>query len=334
MAKNIITELSKEQQVIISSYIKKWQVSATLTKPIDRQKATEAIKNAYQQSNYAEPEIIFCGSPWAAIDRIIRTKNFPAYLGCDISHKFRKRVLNSLLHLLKRQLDESLFYKLMNQIQYSEYPNHLDRDNSIKAFNFPMGIQSCTETQLLNDIARMETKDLDISELLDAMTRPADWYSWGCLFDFCISVLDLQRDRRKWQVVQELMQQCDFIFQFENVCLVCDRPSKLLFDRQNVLHAEWEYALQFADGYGVYAYHGGERLEGKRCNNNEYLEPGTRVKLRSTKEYGIVVHCWYSDEIFDFDCYVAFYGTSFLDPETECRPYILRYAAVSLEVLE
>ncbi len=130
------------------------------------------------------------------------------------------------------------------------------------------------------------------------------------------------------------MQYCGFIFLFENVCIACDRPYKLSFDQQNSLHGEGKYALEFIDGYGVYAYHGGEPPEGKRCKNNEYIEPGTRVKLLHTGEYGIVVHCWYSDEISDFDCYVAFFGTSFPDRETHCRPYIFRYAAVSLEILE
>lgn len=65
-----------------------------------------------------------------------------------------------------------------------------------------------------------------------------------------------------------------------------------------------------------------------------YIKPGTKVRLPSTGEYGIVVHCWYSEEIYDYDCYVAFYGTSFPDDKTDCRPYIFRYAAVALEILE
>ena len=333
MSKSIITELSNKQEVLLASYRQKWQAKTKSIRPIDREQITQTIKNAYQESNYSEPEIIFFGSPFAAIKKVIANEDFKTYLGRDISLKFRKRILDHVLHIFERQLSESLFYKLMNQIQYSEYPNHLDQNNRIKAFNFPVGIKSCTEAQLLKDFDRIETDYSDVSHLLDALTRPADWYSWGCMFDFCVSVLDLQHDRRKWQIVNQLMQHSDFIFQFENVCLVCDRPDKLLFDRQNFLHGSWEYALQFADGYGVYAYHGGERPEGRQCNNDEYIEP-TKVKLPSTGEYGIVTHCWYNDKIFDFDCYVAFYGTSFPDRETECLPYILRYGAVSLEILE
>ncbi|MGK7939002.1 MAG: DUF6745 domain-containing protein [Crocosphaera sp.] len=330
----MITQLSEKQITVLSTYIEKWKAITSSTQLIEQEKAKLAIKNAYEESNYPEPEIIFFGSPFAAIKKIIVTKNFKSYLGRNINKKFRKRVWEHLFHLIKRQLDEPIFYQLINQILYPGYPNHLDRANLPKGFHFPMGIENCVEAQLFRDFDRIETDNSDISNLLEALTRPVGWSGWVCMFDFCISILGVQHDHKKWHVVKELMQYCDFIFQFENVCIVCDRPCKLSFDRKNRLHAEWEYALQFADGYGVYAYHGGECPEGKHCKNNEYLEPGTKVKLPSTGEYGIVVHCWYSNEIYDFDCYVAFYGTSFPDPETDCRPYIFRYAAVSLEILE
>jgi hypothetical protein len=38
--------------------------------------------------------------------------------------------------------------------------------------------------------------------------------------------------------------------------LICDRPIKLSLDDENRLHAEGEPAIQFADGYTLYSYHG------------------------------------------------------------------------------
>jgi hypothetical protein len=62
------------------------------------------------------------------------------------------------------------------------------------------------------------------------------------------------------------MQTCGFIFQFEKACIACDRPSKLLLDQQNRLHAEEEPALQFPDGYSVHAHHGIHPSEAQRYN--------------------------------------------------------------------
>ena len=39
-------------------------------------------------------------------------------------------------------------------------------------------------------------------------------------------------------------------------CIKHDRPFKLSFDAENLLHADAEPALQFADGYSVFANHG------------------------------------------------------------------------------
>ncbi|MEG5041636.1 hypothetical protein QUB14_22530 [Microcoleus sp. B3-D2] len=53
-----------------------------------------------------------------------------------------------------------------------------------------------------------------------------------------------------------LFEHCGFIFPFEKFCAVCDRPRHLRFDSQNRLHAEGEPAIEFADGWNFYYYHG------------------------------------------------------------------------------
>jgi hypothetical protein len=93
----------------------------------------------------------------------------------------------------------------------------------------------------------------DISYLANSITLPPEWAILGCMFDFCISVLNVRHDKKKWKVLQDLMQYCSFLFLFEKVCILCDRPVKLSFNRENMLQAEREPALQFTDGYSVYA---------------------------------------------------------------------------------
>lgn len=53
-----------------------------------------------------------------------------------------------------------------------------------------------------------------------------------------------------------LAQNCGFWYPFEGVCFVCDRPSALNIDDQGRLHSTSEAAMQFADGYALYQYHG------------------------------------------------------------------------------
>lgn len=75
-----------------------------------------------------------------------------------------------------------------------------------------------------------------------------------------------------------------------------------------------------------------------RSASEGYLSPGTRVRYDGLgddrPEYGVVVHCWMDQEIRAFDCYVAFFGSAEPIGKPDEKPYILRYAAMSLTVIE
>lgn len=69
-----------------------------------------------------------------------------------------------------------------------------------------------------------------------------------------------------------------------------------------------------------------------------YLPPGTRVRYGGLEdgqpEYGVVVHCWFDDECDGYDCYIAFFGPAEPLGKPPRRPYVLRYFASSLEVVD
>ena len=69
---------------------------------------------------------------------------------------------------------------------------------------------------------------------------------------------------------------------------------------------------------------------------NKFLAAGTRVTYNGTgkPEYGVIVHCWHNWEIDAYDCYVAFFGDAIPDAMPAEKPYVLRYAATSLTVLD
>ncbi len=70
------------------------------------------------------------------------------------------------------------------------------------------------------------------------------------------------------------------------------------------------------------------------------LMPGTKVRRDAIwdddtvrSEFGIVIHCWYEDEIAGYDCYVAFFGDTYPAAKPLDKPYVLRYSTASLTVL-
>jgi hypothetical protein len=77
------------------------------------------------------------------------------------------------------------------------------------------------------------------------------------ILDFLISYLSCEHHCcEEWETLQAIMTHCPWIFSFQETCLICDRPTKISFDSENRLHAEGEPAIQFADGFSVYAHHG------------------------------------------------------------------------------
>lgn len=118
------------------------------------------------------------------------------------------------------------------------------------------------EIQLVDDLVNSGLYFGDILDFTNNMFRTADWSISGCILDFCISVLNVGHNKRKWQVLQDLIQDCGFIFQFEKVCICCNRPYNLSFDTQNQLHAKGKPAIKFRDVYSIYTYHG-EHPSGK-----------------------------------------------------------------------
>ena len=74
--------------------------------------------------------------------------------------------------------------------------------------------------------------------------------------DFAFSVLGYPCKSKCWQALQQLVQNCGWIFAVGNTCIICDRPTKILFDENKQLHAEGESALEYADGFAIYVYHG------------------------------------------------------------------------------
>jgi hypothetical protein len=256
-SRKIIDDLTAEQEALLPAYREKWRSICVSTEPIDRQKVAEVVKAAYLASDYPEPEILFYSSPLAAIQQVIQIENYRASFGKKIGIRFNKRVVDHIQSGLFQQLESRFQIKLRNQVQYPDFPHYPTQGKPLRSY-FPHSISWHVGNQIITDFEKLmpELELADLTYFTDVLERPADRAVWSCFMDFCISVLGLHHDRKKWQAYQQLIQHSGFLFKYEKVCIACDRPCKLRFDSDNHLHAQDEPALQFADGYSVYATHG------------------------------------------------------------------------------
>ena len=70
------------------------------------------------------------------------------------------------------------------------------------------------------------------------------------------SFLNCSHTQSYWQAFQGILSNCGLIFCTDTEVLICYRPTQLHLDNLNRLHAEGKPAMQFADGYSIYALHG------------------------------------------------------------------------------
>jgi hypothetical protein len=255
--KSAITILTSEQELLIPVYREKWLPIAYSTAPLDRDREIAAINAAYRLSSYPEPEILFYNNPLQAIQSIARVGERPQnYLGRDLTTKFLKRVFDHLTNIINRQITVELRYKLQDRMRYIDPPYFWTEKNPIIS-SFPFG-SNCLQEQLTIDLDKLnpELEYQYTCQFTNWITRPAEWAVIACTLDFCISVLKLEYDRQRWNAIQQLIQHCGFLMRFERVCIAFPRPTKMLFDENKQLHGDRESALEFPDGYSVYAHHG------------------------------------------------------------------------------
>lgn len=241
MSQKKITKLTPEQEALIPVYHEKWRKIALSTERIDREKATHAVKEAFGLFGSYQPEILFCDGVNTALNIILDSPYIEQISeGHNLARIFYHELSGHLVNILPNKISISLIKKLIINLK-----EELKKKISIEVDN-----QVCHKLDNHGiDYYSWEPYDHIIIE-------PEVWACDGSYLDFCFSVLNCTYPQRKWNIFESLVKNCGWIFPFENICIVCDRPSKISFDNQNRLHAEAEPAIQFTDGYSLYAYHG------------------------------------------------------------------------------
>ncbi|MDJ0703580.1 MAG: hypothetical protein QNJ46_09895 [Leptolyngbyaceae cyanobacterium MO_188.B28] len=215
-----ITQLTRDQATLIPEFREKWRALTLSTQPVDPQKATEAVEQAYRSIGLPKPETVFFTSPYAALQS----------RGDAVDVKQSQEIKDRLRRQLWRRLASQLEVRLFAQLS-SELEQRLWRQLKLQLWNrlddsFAQGIQ------------------------------PEALAYWGVKLDFCISVLKCSHNPHLWDIYQGLMQHCGWLIPMGRLCGICDRPRQLLFNRENRLHAEARPAVEFSDGHCLYAYQG------------------------------------------------------------------------------
>jgi hypothetical protein len=152
-----IDRLTPEQFALIPVYIKKWEKIALSTERIDRQKATEAIKDVYAEINLKDPKMIFCNSPHDTANTFAKVKNclgdsVTSSIFCVIPGQLRDSIwhqIKTLGSIIKNEIcKREALLKIVRNIDVK--PIHLLKmtcpsTNHVHALRVPPNLQTARE---------------------------------------------------------------------------------------------------------------------------------------------------------------------------------------------
>jgi internalin A len=220
------------------------------TAPIDAKKATETVNKIYAAIGREAPQVIVGSSPQAAITLLKQLQN-----DCIAQHQISSIAAGnlgwgkSLLNELCQSVDVGALSPVLWDGLCQQIILEPDADRILV---------SEFQQLLKNDLESLADGFRSYFNALEPL-NPTNLLKEIHLTKFWISKFGITLDLKAQEILrckQQLFEDCGWIFPFENICLVCDRPLHISFDSANELHAEGEPAIAFADGYSLYFHHG------------------------------------------------------------------------------
>jgi hypothetical protein len=245
--------LTPEQNASIFLFREKWQHIGLSTERIQQNLATDAVQTIYTTLKLSLPEIIFVDSPNAAFAYIGNLLQVDSHkiLGDAINNSYWSKIYNNLQSNLILQVN----FELQNHL-YSLFENQL-------AIECSKLLQNQLEKQWKNIFYQQLDKSYAyiIKEIFTACRKPEMLITGGSYFDFCIHILKYKKFQYEIKIIEEFVKNCGWTFFFENIVIICDRPTKIRINSHNHLHAENTPVITFTDGYSLYANNGKMNLE-------------------------------------------------------------------------
>ena len=223
--------MTPEQEKLIPVYQEKWMKIVRSTERVDRDRAEKNIKAAYELMGEKEPEVIFCDSPYAALDVVDWYDKESSLMGttmglppqCFYSDPLR---MNPHFDSGAITIITNLIYMRLEEMVVEDWK----KGSSWKAGPlFDYGYDYSLDPSFCGQ---------------------------GIDCDFALSVLEVDCDIKYKLYFNSLVNLGGWIFAQQKACIVCDRPTKMCLDDEQRPHAEGFPAIQFSDGFSVYAYHG------------------------------------------------------------------------------
>ena len=236
-----ISELTPEQEALLSIIRDEWVKIALDTSPTDKQKAEEAIYLAYVYSGFKPPrQILWFDHPLAAVNWIVG---------------------NRYIYKLQDEFSQDL----------SDFTFCFNLEKTIVYFTIERSIEITVRKFLGSELGHLSRLGSDILDsVCDGVDR--ELFKEKCNFIESIYTfhnglyqlenmafyaylqavgVDCSQMKGRWEAAKH----CGFWWAFKDIAIATPKSSVIHLDNEGRLHAEGEPAVSYK-GFNIYAYHG------------------------------------------------------------------------------
>ena len=243
--------ITGELEIMIRDCRKKWMCIEVSRERINLERAKEATISLYVSLGLSEPEFVLARSPYEALQQII-------YLQINLQEQSLKTLIESKLKAEKIPISGLVQWSMLlnHSNNNGDWNLHLQKKMMQQIIARQIGIKIIENNGFVSKNYSLYLSYLVNYQLNTNCIMPYLWSDVAAWVDFqsnALKVIDSQKvSYHFWKVIQE----CGWIFPFKDICVICDRPLKMNLDNQYRLHGEGEPAVEYADGFSIYAYQG------------------------------------------------------------------------------
>jgi hypothetical protein len=227
-----IEKLSPEQEAYLPIFRQEYLDAALSGRCANRENLEKAIAEAYQIVNKAPPLVVILQSPFQVMLAIKFVKALTSKeLGGQLGDQLRDQLWDQLGGQLRDQLWGQLRGQLRDQLGdqlggqlWGQLRGQL-RDQPIYDANYLWGSQDLY------------------------------WIAWGKFAEH-IGVRLTDEQSAHLELMRRIGFECEWWWPYEGFCFVSERPVSIKWDDRRLLHCEDGPAIEYADGYSLYAWHG------------------------------------------------------------------------------
>ncbi len=301
-----IEKLTTEQEARLVEFREEWRSIGLSCEPADFDAGDKIIKGFYQRLDKPEPVILHFSSPAMcelAVNFVFtalgRDSQLRSQLDSQLDSQLYRQLGSQLYSQLYRQLGSQLGSQLRSQLR-SQLDSQL-RSQLGSQLRSQLGSQlySQLDSQLGSQLGSQLRSQLD-SQLDSQLYRQlgtmrpfflnnrwgsGHWCAWQALYLFAHEIGVIYKDEDISLLLDwgRLSQSIGWWSPWDGICFVSDRPRKVSFDENRLLHSEIGNAVEYSDGWGVAAWHG-TRIPKDWVDQKDTIDPADILRCENVEQ--------------------------------------------------